>query len=94
MAILTDKLFHNQVREGTHLIVKDDFTVMTSKGLVNLNKGWRVNVTDVINRGTKVLVRVQGDFIMGTTIDSILEIFDRVVEGSEAESNVWAKPLH
>ncbi|AMM45041.1 hypothetical protein SP15_238 [Bacillus phage SP-15] len=80
MAMKVDTLYHNQVREGLKLVVKDDFTVMAGGKTYNLNKGWRVRITDVVSQAERTLVRVKGDFVMGTTIDTIVQLFDRVIE--------------
>lgn len=94
MTIYRDELFHNQVQEGVELIVKDDFCCMTDHGLVDIDKGMQVVITDVVPVGSDIAVRVDGEFQMGTTIDSIVELFDRVVPLHEVEFNPYATPLH
>ncbi|WJZ23432.1 hypothetical protein LIS04_04 [Listeria phage LIS04] len=96
MTIYRDQLFHNQIREGLELVVKEDFCCMTDDGVANLDKGMVVTVTNVIELEDEegIAVRVQGDFELMTMIDSIVEIFDRVVDLHELQFNSYATPLH
>lgn len=76
----TKAVAENELRVGSRLIVNDNFTITTRDNLYVIKKGWRVVVVDLFNRKGKTLVKLKGDFVMGTTLEKVTQMFDLIVD--------------
>ncbi|AMM45040.1 hypothetical protein SP15_237 [Bacillus phage SP-15] len=95
-----DILFHNQVREGTVIVLRksSDFEVVTGDSTqeVTARRGTVFDVAKVFfNSFNKLVVLLKSsDLEIQLPINHVVDLFERVVPESELMHNQWATPFN